>query len=106
MIQLPHGCRCSEPKVNPANWESPKASIRKNWYIQYRFYDPVQTIKYPKGKLRIIKGMNVCMLKSDLTINGFREINEAISFNEDILNITVTDIIKNVQIIDLMNGSL
>lgn len=59
MIQLPNGCRCSELKVNPANWDSSKASIRKPWIIYYRFYDPAQMDRFPKGKLRIIKGMNV-----------------------------------------------
>ncbi|RYE32379.1 MAG: hypothetical protein EOP48_31075, partial [Sphingobacteriales bacterium] len=58
MILLPNGCKCSEPKVSPSNWESPKASLKKNWYIYYRFYDPSEKEKYPKGKLRIIKGMN------------------------------------------------
>jgi hypothetical protein len=58
MLQLPNGCKCSEPKVNPSNWETSKASLKKNWYIYYRFYDPAHEQKYPKGKLRIIKGMN------------------------------------------------
>jgi len=58
MTLLPNGCKCSELKVNPANWESPKASIRKPWFIYYRFYDPQQKESYPKGKLRVIKGMN------------------------------------------------
>lgn len=58
MIQLPNGCKCSELKVNPANWETAKASLKKNWYIYYRFYDLTLKEKYPKGKLRIIKGMN------------------------------------------------
>lgn len=58
MIQLPNGCRCSELKVNPANWNKSKASIKKHWFIHYRFYDPQQAVRYPKGKLRIIKGMN------------------------------------------------
>lgn len=58
MILLPNGCKCSEPKVSPSNWQSPKASLKKSWYIYYRFYDPTQQGAYPKGKLRIIKGMN------------------------------------------------
>lgn len=58
MILLPNGCKCSDLKVSPANWESAKASLKKNWYIYYRFYDPTQKGRYPKGKLRIIKGMN------------------------------------------------
>jgi site-specific recombinase XerC len=58
MIQLPNGCRCSELKVNPKNWESTKASVKKNWFIYYRFYDPKLKDKFPKGKLRVIKRMN------------------------------------------------
>jgi integrase len=60
MIQLPNGCKCSDLKVNPANWESPKASVKKNWFIYYRFYDPTEKKQYPKGKLRVVKGMNGC----------------------------------------------
>jgi hypothetical protein len=55
MIHLSNGCKCSEPKVNPANWETGKASLKKNRFIYYRFYDPSAKDKYPKGKLRIIK---------------------------------------------------
>jgi hypothetical protein len=58
MITLPNGCKCSELKVNPKNWESSRASVRKNWFIYYRFYDPTRLAEYPKGKLRIVKGMN------------------------------------------------
>ena len=58
MILLPNGCKCSELQVNPKNWDTSKASIKKNWYIYYRFYDPKAKELYPKGKLRIIKGMN------------------------------------------------
>jgi hypothetical protein len=58
MIPLPHGCKWSELKVYPGNWDSPRASMRKKWYIYYRFYDPRKTHKFPKGKLRIVKGMN------------------------------------------------
>jgi integrase len=58
MILLPNGCKCSELKVNPSNWESPKASVKKPWFIYYRFYDPQAKEAYPKGKLRVIKGMN------------------------------------------------
>lgn len=45
-------------KVSPSNWETTKASLKKKWYIYYRFYDPEHQEKYPKGKLRVIKGMN------------------------------------------------
>ena len=58
MILLPNGCQCSELKVHPKNWESQRASIKKKWYIHYRFYDPKEKKSFPTGKLRIIKGMN------------------------------------------------
>jgi integrase len=32
--------------------------MQKNWYIYYRFYDPRHSNKFPKGQLKIIKGMN------------------------------------------------
>lgn len=54
MIQLPNGCRCSELTVTPSNWRTKRASVSKDWYISYRFYDP----KFPKPKQRLIKGMN------------------------------------------------
>jgi site-specific recombinase XerC len=40
MIQLPNGCKCSDIKVQPSNWNKSTASIKKNWRIHYRFYDP------------------------------------------------------------------
>jgi integrase len=54
MISLPNGCYCSDLTVFPKNWNTKKASLAKDWYIHYRFYDP----KFPKPKQRIIKGMN------------------------------------------------
>lgn len=60
MIQLPNGCYCSDLKVNPANWQHARASVKKDWYIYFRFYDPTfkNSDKYKKGKLVIVKGMN------------------------------------------------
>ncbi len=58
MIYLPNESRCSELNVTPKNWKSPQASIKRNWFISYRFYDPTQLKRWPKGKLIIIKGMN------------------------------------------------
>ncbi len=62
MIALPNGCYCSDIKVHPKNWEKGGAtSIKEDWYIHYRFYDP--QFQDGKGKIkplqRIIKGMNV-----------------------------------------------
>ncbi len=60
MIQLSSGCYCSEIKVAPERWDRGRASLKKNWFIYYRFYDPLfkDSIKYKRGKLVIIKGMN------------------------------------------------
>ncbi len=38
--------------VYPTNWESSKASLKKDWYIHYRIYTD------QGSKLRIVKGMN------------------------------------------------
>lgn len=46
--------------VNPKNWLTQGASVKKDWYIQYYFLDPVYK-DHPKlkyGKLRIVKGIN------------------------------------------------
>ncbi len=60
MISLPNNCRCSELKVMPKNWKNQHASLKKDWYLYYRFYDPIfkANRQFPKGKLIIIKGMN------------------------------------------------
>lgn len=60
MINLPSSCHCSELKVHPKNWLSTKASIKKDWYIFYRFYDPAfkNNDKFNYGKLVVLKGMN------------------------------------------------
>lgn len=60
MIQLPNQCHCSHFNVYPKNWNSPRASVKKDWYITYRFYDPLHrnTPKFKNGKLVMIKGMN------------------------------------------------
>jgi len=51
----------STPSVYPTNWDKPKASIKKIWYIQYYFYDPAfkHDKRYKYGKKCIIKnGIN------------------------------------------------
>ncbi len=60
MIKLPFECYCTELKVHPKNWESPKVSTKKSWYVYYRFYDPSfkDNPKYKYGKLIVIKRMN------------------------------------------------
>ena len=66
MINLPFSCTCTDLKVYPKNWLSLKASTKKDWYIYYRFYDPMfrDNPKFKYGKLIVVKGMNVF---SDLT---------------------------------------
>lgn len=55
MISLYGGCSRSEIKVIPKNWQSKSASIRRDWKIYYRFYDPSS----PKRKKELaIRGMN------------------------------------------------
>lgn len=51
-VSLPNGCFRSEIKVSPANWNSNKDAIKKEWFIWYRFYDGA------KSKLIKIRGMN------------------------------------------------
>lgn len=51
---LANGCHTSPISVVPKNWYTTKASIQKDWIIQYRFYDP----EFPKPKVVQIRGMN------------------------------------------------
>jgi len=60
MLQLPHGCWCSDLSVSPKNWRNGGASLlTKTWRIQYYFKDPEHMDKYKYGKLVFVKGMNV-----------------------------------------------
>lgn len=54
MKALPNGCRVSDFQVYPSNWNTKQASLKEQWYIRYRFYDPRQ----PKPKQKFLKGMN------------------------------------------------
>lgn len=59
MLQLPNGCHCSELSVTPRNWQSGGHSLlKKNWFIQYYFYDPAYREKYKNGFQVRVKGMN------------------------------------------------
>ncbi len=60
MIKLSFGCYCSELKVILGGWEMARASLKRDWFIYYTFYDPLirDKIKYKKGQLVVIKGMN------------------------------------------------
>jgi integrase len=92
MQQLPNGCRRSEYSVWPKNWKTVRASLIKDWYVTYRYYDPSQAERYPKGKLVMVKGMNgykdlrgrqqatekiLCMLDALLEQKGYNPITEA-----------------------------
>ena len=39
-FQLINGCSRTEIAVYPKNWNTKKASLKKAWYIWYRFFDP------------------------------------------------------------------
>lgn len=60
MINLHNGCYCTEPRVNPTNWNKPGAKCDQDWFIWYRFYDP--TVTDARGKIKpklcLLKGMN------------------------------------------------
>lgn len=54
-----NGCSVSTPSINPKNFKDGGVELlQKDWYIQYRFYDPNHSDQFPKGKLCIVKGMN------------------------------------------------
>lgn len=63
---LLNGCFRTEIDVHPNNWHTQKAIISKKgksveWYIWYRFHDPVFKDKHPDGKLVKRRGMNKFM---------------------------------------------
>lgn len=58
MILLPNGCKCSDLKVFPKNWKSRSADMSCDWFIYYRFYDPLYPVKQKK-----IKRMNKYVLR-------------------------------------------
>ena len=60
MITTFNGCYRSDIKVQPANWNTKKASTANPWRINYRFYDPAfnDNPKLKKGKQIKILGMN------------------------------------------------
>jgi hypothetical protein len=59
-VSLPNGCTCSNIEVYPKTWERSNASIKKDWYFHYRFYDPLLGEKYKYGYPVQKKGMNEC----------------------------------------------
>lgn len=58
-MKLPNACSCTELCIFPADWNEPMASLQKDWYIYYRFTDPLFADRYPDGKLVVFsKGIN------------------------------------------------
>jgi len=84
VITLPNSCYCSDLSVFPKNWNTKKASIKKDWYISYRFYDPTQKAKFPKGKLVISKA----------GINLFKDLEQ----RQSLVKIAKDEILHNLQI--------
>jgi integrase len=60
-IQLPNGCSHSKLSVNPKEWQTKKASVKQDWFINYRFYDS----RYPNPKQVKIQGMNAFKILSE-----------------------------------------
>lgn len=60
MILLSDNSYRTELKVNPKNWQTSKASIKKDWFIYYRLYSSKcqETGKFKDRKLIVMKGMN------------------------------------------------
>lgn len=55
MKSLPNSCKYSDLNVFPPNWNTQKASLKKLWRIEYRFYDPAYRHLYPNGYPKVIK---------------------------------------------------
>ncbi|MBA4154141.1 site-specific integrase [Flavobacterium sp.] len=51
MKNLKNGCSYSELWVSPEDWRTTtaKSSLKKQWYVQCYYYDPLFADKYPKG---------------------------------------------------------
>lgn len=51
MKNLKNGCSYSELWVSPEDWRTTtaKSSLKKQWYVQCYYYDPLFSSKYPKG---------------------------------------------------------
>lgn len=49
--RLSHGCSYSKIWVSPSNWRtvSTQKSLKKSWYVECKYYDPLFKEKYPKG---------------------------------------------------------
>ncbi|SHK92338.1 hypothetical protein SAMN05444266_101602 [Chitinophaga jiangningensis] len=52
---LPNNCRRSRYAVHPANWNTTRPKMTVQWRITYRFYDPRQTLRWPKGYQKVLQ---------------------------------------------------
>lgn len=52
MTETFYGCSYSDIWVSPSDWKTTtaKSSLKKQWYVQCYFYDPLFKDKYPTGK--------------------------------------------------------
>lgn len=52
MTETLFGCSYTDIWVSPSDWKTTtaKASLKKNWYVQCYFHDPLFKDKYPNGK--------------------------------------------------------
>lgn len=52
MKDLLFGCRYSNIWASPADWNTTtsKKSLKKKWFVEYIFYDPLFIDRYPEGK--------------------------------------------------------
>lgn len=57
-VYLLNGCYRTVIGVTPKNWESQRASTKKNWVVWFRYFDPAFRDKYPHGKPVFTAGMN------------------------------------------------
>ena len=58
-IKLANGCEYTVPNVWPKNWKTVSASVKKHWYITYRFHDLAHKDRWPQGYPVMVKGMNL-----------------------------------------------
>jgi len=41
---LSNGCKFTQPYINPSNWESSKATVKRPWFIKFTFHHPVRGV--------------------------------------------------------------
>ena len=60
MKNLLFGCSYSDAWVSPSDWKTTtsKASLKKNWYVQCHFYDPLFAERYGRKGFQFRKSLN------------------------------------------------